>query len=139
MAREIITDIKFLRKKSEPVGFFESRLIIRKLEKILQETNNGIGLSAVQIGILKKVSIIRLPKFKLNLINSEIVNKDRLFRFPKEGCLSLPGLAIDTKRYNLIQLDNKKIYKELIAVCIAHEIDHQNGILILDRKWKKRK
>ena len=139
MAKQIITDIKNLKQNSVRAGFFESRRIIKDLEKTLATTRNGIGLSAIQIGIYRKVSIIRLPNFKLNLINAEIIYKADPFRMKGEACLSLPGLSIDTKRYNLIKLKNGKIYKGLIAVAIQHELDHQKGILILDRKWRKRK
>jgi len=139
MAKQIITDLKILRQTSIKVGFFESRRIIKELEKALFSTKNGIGLSAIQIGINRKVSIIRLPNFKLNLVNAEIVYKADPFRMRKEACLSLPGLEIDTKRYNLIKLKNGKIYKGLIAIAIQHELDHQKGLLILDRKWRKRR
>ena len=139
MKRKIITDVNFLKKKSEKAGFLESLKIIKDLEDTLKETKNGIGLSAVQIGILKRVSIIRIGDFKLNLINTEITEKSDTIKFPGESCLSLPGLLIDTRRYNYIRLNNGKLYKGLVAVCISHEIDHWNGLTILQRKWKKQK
>lgn len=138
MNKTIITDITLLKQKSLPVGFWESKKIIKDLEDTLKNTKIGIGLTAIQIGIPKQVSIIRLPNFKLNLINNKIIEQSDLIRFP-ESCLSLPGLKIDTRRYNYVKLDNGKLYKGLVAVCIAHEIDHQNGLTILDRKWRKRK
>ena len=138
MKRQIITDLKFLKQKSEPVGFWESKKIIKDLEDTLKTTKIGIGLTAIQIGIPKQVSIIRLPNFKLNLVNNKIIEQSDLIRFP-ESCLSLPGLKIDTRRYNYVKLDNGKLYKGLVAVAIQHELDHQQGLTILDRKWRKRK
>jgi len=139
MIKKIVTDIAFLRTKSEKVGFFESRGIIKDLEDTLKETKNGIGLSAIQIGVAKKVSILRLPNFKLNLINAEIIEKSEPIRFPGECCLSLPGLSIDTRRYNYIKLNNGKECKGIIAVCIQHEIAHWNGRLIIDDKWRRQR
>ena len=140
MKKTIITDIKFLKQKSLSVGFWESKRIIKNLEDTLKTTKNGIGLTGIQIGIPKRVSIIRLPNFKLNLINNKIIEQSDLIRFP-ESCLSLPGLKIDTQRYNYVKLDNGKLYKGLVAVCIQHELNHQEGKLIIDKgiKWRKRR
>ena len=140
MKKQIITDLKFLKQKSEPVGFWESKKIIKNLEDTLKETKNGIGLSAIQIGISKQVSIIRLPKFKLNLVNSKIIEKSDLIRF-HESCLSLPGLTVDTRRYNYVTLNNGKLYKGLVAITIQHEINHWDGKLIIDKeiKWRRRR
>ena len=138
MVRKIVTDINILKTKSINVGFLNSRGLIKDLEDTLKITKHGIGLSAIQIGVAKKVSIIRLFDFKLNLINAEIIEKQSIIRVKNEGCLSLPGLYIDTKRYNYIKLNNRKKYSGLIAIAIQHELDHQKGLTILDRKWKHR-
>ena len=137
--QKIVNDIKILKSKSKDVGYFEKFKIIKELQTTLQNTKNGIGLSAIQIGIPKRVSIIRLPNFKINLINEEIIEKSDPIRVKDEGCLSFPGLFLDTKRYNIIKLKNGKTYTGLRAVAIQHELDHTNGIVFLDRKWRKRK
>ena len=142
MKQLIVTDINFLRKRSEKVDKERALGIFCILEDSL-DIEKGCGLSAVQIGILLKVAIIRLPNFKLNLWNPKIIEKNHPFRFMGERCLSLPGLSIDTKRYQNIIIENgdtnKYILSGLQAVAVLHEIDHLNGILILDRKWRKRK
>ena len=140
---KIITDIKVLRQKSESVSnfWYESFNLVRKLEQSL-DIKKGIGLSAIQIGINKRVSIIRVGKVKLNLINPEIVERSCPFRHEKEGCLSIPMVRIDTKRYKEVTILNnnkKEKYSGIVAVAIQHEIDHMNGRTILDNKWRKRK
>ena len=132
MKKDIVTDVTFLEQKSTDVGFFESFKIIKDLEDTLKECPNGIGLSAVQIGKLKRVSIIRFPGFKLNLINANIIEYFNLIPFHREGCLSFPDLYIDTKRYKWIKLNNGQIYTGIRAIIIQHELDHQNGKTILD-------
>ena len=142
MKQKIITDITILKKKSEEVDNGRANGLFSILEDSL-DTTKGCGLSAVQIGILLKVAIIRLPKCKLNLWNPKIIEKSRPFRFREEGCLSIPGIRVDTKRYLEIMAENgdgRKYYLEgLEAIAVQHEIDHMNGLTILDRKWKKRR
>jgi peptide deformylase len=143
-------DIKYLKQKSEEIIFNgiesepceETARIIKELEDSLDLTK-GIGLTAIQIGIPKRIAIIRMPRLKLNLINPILLEKYDKFRFKGEKCLSLPGLVIDTARYKDIVIKNengKKLsFYGLQAVCVQHEIDHFNGILIIDRKWRKRR
>ncbi len=143
MIYKIITDLKFLKQKSTETWIPEESLeIIRDLEDSL-DLDKGIGLTAIQIGIPKKVAIIRMPKLKLDLVNPVLLEKYDKFRFQKERCLSLPGLAIDTTRYMDIMIKNGdgKIFSfyGLEAIVVQHEIDHMNGLTILDRKWRKRK
>ena len=141
MKKDIVTNLKSLRIKSEEVSSKEAKEIIKDLEDTLKDCPTGVGLSAIQIGIPKKVSIIRLEGLRLDLINPEIIEKDGRFKKKKEGCLSFPGLYLDTIRHNTITIINngkKETYYGIIAVAIAHEIDHMRGITILDRKWGRR-
>lgn len=142
---KIITDLKLLRQKSVEVIPEEVQNIIKKLEDSL-DLDRGIGLSGIQIGILKKISIIRYNDIKLNLINAKIIRKFDKFRFKQERCLSIPGISIDTIRYKQIIVENNKKQYEfdintdgIICIVIQHEIDHTNGLLMIDRKWRKRK
>jgi peptide deformylase len=142
MKRQIITDISFLKQKSVPVRPEEIKEIIGDLEDTLAETKSGIGLSGVQIGILKQVAIIRIDRdTQINLINAYITDKEYKFRHIGEGCLSFPALKIDTIRYNAIRYvsnGEEKYAEGLLAVAIQHEADHLNGVTMLDRKWKAR-
>jgi len=142
MKQKIITDIIFLRQKSEEVDKGRAYGIFSILEDSL-DLSKGVGLSAIQIGTKLKVAIIRLPNCKLNLWNPKIIEKESPFRHVEEGCLSLPGIYIDTRRYEDIIIENgdgeKYILNGLEACVAQHEIDHLNGLTILDRKWRKRK
>jgi len=140
MKKTIITDITILRKVSTEAMPDEINAIIKDLEDSL-DLSKGIGLSAIQIGIPKRVAIIRIGDIKLTLINTCIIEKWGRFKFIGEGCLSLPDLHIDTARYNRIKINiNNQIeeYTGLLAVAIQHEIGHWNGKTILDYKWKAR-
>ena len=141
MKRPIITDLNFLKQKSEVATFWEARRIIRDLEDSLN-LKKGLGLTAIQIGIPKRVSIVRIHGLKINLINAEVLDKYDKFRMKREGCLSLPGIFVDTTRFKKIDIINngkKETYEGLEAIVIQHELDHMTGLIILNRKWRKRK
>ena len=109
MKKDIVTNITKLKIKSEEISLKETNSIIKDLEDTLKEYPNGIGLSAMQIGISKKVGIIRIHQLKINLINPKIIDKEFIFKMEKEGCLSFPNLNLDTIRYNNITIINGDI------------------------------
>ena len=142
MKRPIITDLNFLRQRSEETNPTKAKQLIKDLEDSL-DLNKGCGLSAIQIGIKLKVAIIRLPNYKLDLWNPIIIEKSFPFRFTGEHCLSLIGLSVDTKRYDRIIVENgngkQYILKGIKSIVVQHEIAHLNGRTILDDKWRKRR
>jgi peptide deformylase len=116
---------------------------ILEKELLLSEKSGvpGIGLACPQIGIPKKMAIIRMPGktfFYADLVNPVIEEKYDLSIFDGEGCLSFPGLSGRTQRYqeikvkNLLGFPKKFIATGLPAVCIQHEIDHLHGIVLPD-------
>lgn len=141
MKQKIVTDIKFLRQKSEEIDEAKVESLVKTLEESLEGVK-GYGLCAVQIGILARVAIIRLPNCKLDLWNPKIIEKSGRFRFRGEGCLSVPGLYIDTARYNEIVIENgdgrQYSLEDIESVVVQHEIQHMEGKLFLDSKWRKR-
>ena len=105
----------------------------------------GIGLAAVQIGILKRLIVIDISKDKekkdpLFLVNPIISFKSENTSIYEEGCLSLPGHFAEIERPAECRVDyinyngEKKELKAngLMATCIQHEIDHLDGILFID-------
>jgi len=151
---KIITDLKYLRQKSEPIiaeELVNVKLNGSEVDNIIKDSEDsldldrGIGLASIQIGIPKQVAIIRMPKLKLNLINPILLEKFDRFRFKAEKCLSLPGLAIDTSRYLDIVIKNGDgrtlSFTGLEAICVQHELNHMAGKLIIDKgiKWRKRR
>jgi peptide deformylase len=149
----IITNIDLLRKPCTAVEKGENvSKIIQDLKDTLANTG-GIGLSANQIGINKRISYVKVPKFvnknkeiqynEYVLINAKIIEHDRAIRVNNEGCVSFHGVYINTRRYVFITVEylNEKLeqqtgmFQDLDGLCVQHEIDHQNGITIFDRKW----
>ena len=108
----------------------------------LMLSNNGVGLAANQVGVLKQV-FVASPNMRreevLVLFNPRIIRR-RGRVISEEGCLSLPGINIKIKRAASIEacgldLEGKEIRIKadgLLARIIQHEVDHLNGKLILD-------
>ena len=112
----------------------------------------GIGLAAIQVGILKRIVVIDISKEKekkdpLFLVNPQIINRSKETSIYEEGCLSLPGQFAEIERPSdcLIKyVDYNGKEKELqasglLATCIQHEVDHLNGILFIDYLSKLKK
>lgn len=149
----IIEPDPILRKKSDDLKQVDNDL--RKLLDDMLETMYaapGIGLAAVQLGILKRLIVIDVSKDKdkkspLFLINPEIIFKSDETSVFEEGCLSLPGYFAEIERPAQCQIKYIDYYgkkKELnasglLATCIQHEIDHLNGILFIDYLSKLKK
>lgn len=142
---------KTLRTKSEPVKKISNR--IKNLIKDMYETmasKNGIGLAAPQIGVNLRVIVINVPVEKKNyimsLINPIIKKKEGAVEF-EEGCLSIPDIYINITRPKKIKIEyldedgqKKEIEAEdLLARVILHEIDHLNGVLMVDKICDKEK
>ena len=155
MAKKKILTIpnSILRKVSEPVTKIDTET--KKLMDNMLETMYaapGIGLAAVQIGVLKRVIVIDLSKADekkdpLFIINPEIINKSNELASYEEGCLSIPNQFAEVKRpssceVNFLDYDGKKTEINadgLLATCIQHEVDHLNGILFIDHLSKLKK
>ena len=149
----IIEPDAILRKKSETLESVHDEL--RKLMDDMLETMYaapGIGLAAVQVGILKRLIVIDISKEKekknpLFLINPEIISKSTKTSVYEEGCLSLPGYFAEIERpaecqIEYIDYDGKKKEMKasgLLATCIQHEVDHLNGRLFIDYLSKLKK
>ena len=149
----VIEPDPILRKKSENLEKVDDEL--KKLLDEMLETMYaapGIGLAAVQIGILKRLIVIDISKEKeeknpLFLINPKIISKSKSTSIYEEGCLSLPGHFAEIERpaeckvkyldYN--GKENEMTAKGLLSTCIQHEIDHLNGILFIDYLSKLKK
>ena len=145
--RDIITvPDEILKKISEPiekVGVNEKKLINDLYETMYN--SNGIGLAAVQVGILKRVLVVDVSskeeeKKPICFINPSIKKISDEMSVYEEGCLSIPEVALEVTRPEVIlfkyQDIHEKWYEEefdgLLARAIQHEIDHLNGVLIID-------
>ena len=128
--------------------------IISTLDQMLEcmYQNNGIGLAAPQVGILKRLVVIdcsdNIDKKKpLKLINPEIIKFSKNISEFEEGCLSLPSQYAKVTRPSEITLKYRNIegmiceskFSGLEATCIQHEIDHLDGKLFVDHISKLKK
>ena len=139
-----------LRNKAQPVAVVNSE--IQQLVDDMLETmyaDQGIGLAAIQVGVSWRVIVMDIPKehyagkyeveFPLALINAEII-EHRGTVISQEGCLSVPGEYVEVKRHEWVKVrflnregqEQTLEADELLAFCIQHEIDHLNGILVID-------
>ena len=101
--------------------------------------HHGIGLAAPQVGVLQRVVVADTGQGPVCLANPEIldqVGSDTMV----EGCLSLPGIAVEVERNTQMELRGqdhrgKKVEFEatgLLARVLQHEVDHLDGVLICD-------
>lgn len=135
----IVTDIEILRSKSVDYDAGEHNLqdMFSTLELALERSEiMGAGLSMIQVGLPIRVCIIRTNKISLDLYNAKITSGSEVITFKGEGCLSIPGVYLDTQRMNKITVlngDGKEYKLEgFEAVVVQHEISHWNGELIYD-------
>jgi len=135
-----------LSQKSEPITDFDknlNKLIINMFNTMYKF--GGIGLAGVQVGILKKIIVIDIEhkdeKFKSEIINPKIISFSSKTSVMTEGCLSVENKRYDVQRPDEVCVEyytcdgEKHIIeaKGLLAKCFQHEIDHTNGITIVDR------
>ena len=138
----IVEDINELRKINSNATLEEAKEIIRQLEVELQKTK-GIGLAAPQIGIHKKVAIIRSGVDSINLVNPIVIERKDPFVSKEEGCLSFPNKRFNVLRYKEIFAKDDLhpagfIATGLLAIAIEHEIDHVFQTLLIDKVIDKR-
>ena len=149
----VIEPDPMLRKKSqsfEKVDKEVQRLMDDMLETMYSAP--GIGLAAVQVGILKRAIVIDISKEDeekkpIFLINPEIIYKSEKTSVYEEGCLSLPGQFAEVERpseciLKYLDLDGKEKNlkaKGLLSTCIQHEVDHLDGVLFIDYLSKLKK
>ena len=155
-------DNPIINKKLRKVSIEEGNEIATELLEILAERKDGIGLAANQIGIDAAVAVVNVRE-PVILINPEVIDVwDEIPYY--EGCLSFKGKNVNTKRYKNIvikttqeesqlyfsgtsnSIDGKGSWEQessdkqdeelrlLEAICVQHEIDHLNGMTIMDRQ-----
>ena len=99
----------------------------------------GIGLAAPQVGIQKRLFVYDIGEGPQTLVNPEIVDSDGEWTF-EEGCLSVPGLSFEIIRPKEVHLIGRDLNgnevsieaDELLARLFQHELDHLDGVLLLD-------
>ena len=152
--REIITvPDETLKKISEPIekiGVNEKELINDLFETMYN--SKGIGLAAVQVGILKRILVVDVSskeeeKKPICFVNPIIKKVSDEMSIYEEGCLSIPDTFIEIERPKICEVEyvdiNGKIKTQeldgLLSTCVQHEINHLDGKLIIDNLSKLKK
>jgi peptide deformylase len=131
-----------LRSPADPVVDFDKEL--RRLVKDLLETmqdEGGAGLAAPQLGVGLRVFAFDVDDVVGHIINPVLSFPDDEEQDGPEGCLSIPGIYIDTKRRQNVVAQGftehgdplQVVGTGLMARCVQHETDHLDGVLFLDR------
>lgn len=135
---EIGADV--LRERAKEVKEINSSII-----KLLDNMNDtldvadGVGLAAPQIGVSKRVIVVKLDDVVVELINPVILEKEGQ-NSAEEGCLSIPNITGDVIRAAKVRVQGLNRQGEtvdiqtdrLLARALQHEIDHLEGILFID-------
>lgn len=134
---------EILKKVSKPVEKIDEKIQIL-IEDMLETMRkyNGVGLAAVQVGVLKQVVVIQTDyeEEPIILINPKII-KTKGEQTVEEGCLSFPNKFAKVVRPEEVEVEamnqfGKKIKikgKDLLAQALAHEIDHLQGEVFIDK------
>jgi peptide deformylase len=138
---------EILRKKSRKVDIIDDRikLILQDMVETMHYAE-GVGLAAVQVGVLKRLIVIDLGDETgvLKIVNPEIVASEGT-QLTVEGCLSVPVIKGEVIRpqsltFKGLNEEGKEIsFKatDLFAKAVCHEIDHLDGILFVDKIEKE--
>lgn len=130
-----------LRKISREVTEINERIKILLDDMVdTMYKDEGVGLAAPQVGVLRRAVVIDIGEGVIKLINPEIIEKEGE-NIDVEGCLSVPGRAGIVKRPERVRVKYLNEFGEekiiegrgLLAKALCHEIDHLNGILFIDK------
>jgi len=133
-----------LRTKARPIERFDDALReeVGRMGQLMDDAI-GVGLAATQVGVVHRLLVYRVqPQGELAaLINPEIEWSGRESETAEEGCLSLPGVLVEVDRPVHVRVRALNEFGEPILIeasglesrVIQHEIDHLDGVLILDR------
>ena len=133
-----------LRSRAREIGVFDAALAdeVQRMAKLMDDAL-GIGLAATQLGVMHRLLVYRVePDAPLGvLVNPEFEYKSDDVETLEEGCLSLPGVGVEVERpiHVRVRATDERGAPVVVeasgleARVIQHEIDHLDGVLILDR------
>ena len=130
-----------LKRPAQPVEDVDGTLarIVEAMYETMYDAP-GVGLAAPQVGVQRRFFVYDVGDGPHVMLNPEVVDEEGEWVF-EEGCLSLPGIAFDIVRPSLVtvrglDLDGREVVvqgDELLGRVFLHEIDHLDGVLMLDR------
>ena len=130
-----------LRQRAAEVTTIDGRLAKLAEDMIVTMYDApGLGLAAPQVGVEKRLFVYDVGDGPRTIVNAEIVESDGEWAY-EEGCLSVPGLSweiVRPKQVHLrgVDLDGNEVdieADEILARCFQHELDHLDGVLLLER------
>jgi peptide deformylase len=133
-----------LRTRARPIDVFDATLVeeARRMGRLMDDAL-GIGLAATQLGVMHRVLVYKVePDAPLGvLVNPQIEWSGDELETLEEGCLSLPGVGVEVERPVYVRVRASDEHGVPLTVeatglearVIQHEIDHLDGVLILDR------
>jgi len=131
-----------LKTRSAPVETFDESLV-RLTQDMLatMRDNEGVGLAANQVGRLKRVLVAAIEDEEYVIVNPVLTHRSKTTEKAAEGCLSIPGILVDVERPTAVTVSGQDVSGEplrfdasdLLARVLQHEVDHLDGVLILDR------
>ena len=130
--RQVAPDVPKISKKTI--------LLIDDMVRIMRRAN-GVGLAAPQVGILQRLIVINPEGMRPTALINPVIVKAEGEQIGQEGCLSIPGLYGDVKRYDYVEVEaldrrGRELTYELEGMparIVQHEIDHLDGILFIDK------
>lgn len=138
---------ELLRKKSKPVKHFDEDLweLLDDMKESMYK-NDGMGLAAPQVGVLRRCVVIDVNGLYAELINPKITLQDGE-DIEEEGCLSVGSFHGRVKRPYKLTVEAYDRYgypfvlsgEKMLARCVCHELDHLDGILFVDKSLDKDK
>jgi peptide deformylase len=133
-----------LRMEAREVGDFDDdlRRLVERMQALMKDAN-GVGLAATQVGVLRRVFVIvrEDEEEPLAVVNGTLASRGEETAAEDEGCLSLQGVLVPVERQLAVTLagrdpDGGELQLELNGLdarVVQHELDHLDGVLILDR------
>jgi len=133
-----------LRLEARPVESFDDDLVrlVRRMKRLMVDAN-GVGLAATQVGVLRRVIVFQEDQDEepIALVNGAVVEHGDEVTVEDEGCLSLQGVLVPVERAAAVTVEGKDesgadVRLELVepgARVVQHELDHLDGVLIIDR------
>jgi peptide deformylase len=131
-----------LKTRAAPVEAFDESLA-RLAEEMLttMREREGVGLAANQVGRLKRILVAAVEDQEYVIVNPTIEETARSTEKDLEGCLSIPGIQVEVERPTAVTVSGQDAAgaplqveaSGLLARVLQHEVDHLDGVLILDR------
>jgi peptide deformylase len=131
-----------LKTRAAPVETFDDSLA-RLTEEMLatMRENDGVGLAANQVGRLKRVLVASVEDEDYVIVNPILSDMSETTERVQEGCLSIPGINVEVDRPTAVTVTGQNASGEplrieaqdMLARVLQHEVDHLDGVLILDR------